>query len=122
MEKESQYKSSLMNDKEEKLRSSSKNLVLQSGMPRIPERYNQLSIQHRQRMQEIIDANFKKAHERIIEEARQEKEKNNKQKEVVLLSAVDMKPVQPYLKLIPLKEMAYFQLAGKNLSSSVDKK
>eukprot|EP00347_Sterkiella_histriomuscorum_P005249 403357318 len=97
-------------------------IKMQSGMPRIPQRYNELAIQHQSKIQEIIDQNLKKSYEKISEEARKEKVSVNQNTDQVILSTIDMKPIQPYLKLVPLKDLAYMQLAGKKPSTSTEKK
>ena len=63
---------------------------------------------HKAKTKEIIEANLKKTYEKITEEARQEKEKNSSRLDQLHLSAVTLRPVKPYLQLIPLKDYAYF--------------
>ncbi|CDW76898.1 UNKNOWN [Stylonychia lemnae] len=99
-----------------------KNYQVDDGMPRIPQRYNELSLKHKHRLSEIVDSKNKKQYQKISEQARKEKQEKKIQKDQVVLSAIDSKPIKPYLKLIHLKDYQYFQLSGKTQQDTKEKK
>ena len=55
----------------------------------------------------MVDNNLKKTYEKISEEAKKEKA-INEQKDKIFLSAINMKPMQPILNLVRLKDFSYF--------------
>ena len=80
--------------------------------PRIPVKYNELSLKHQLNLQKIVDKNLNKS------VTMQDKNSNFLQrpldKDPVFLSMIDMKPVNPpYLKLIPLKDYSMRQQLTK---------